>query len=94
MLIALMEHPAFGTTDLSCSKRSTRWVALPEQPLRGEGTGRHSRSCGQTETSPVLNMTHPDDTIEDKPHIGPPMPCMEIRIVDPETGDAASRGDG
>ena len=91
MLIALMEHPAFGTTDLSSLKAINSGGSLvPEQLVRTlekELGAPFTIVYGQTETSPVLNMTHPDDTIEDKAlTIGPPMPCMEIRIVDPETG--------
>ena len=41
----------------------------------------------QTECSPVASMTHPNDTIEDKAGtIGSPMPGVEVKIVDPETG--------
>ena len=91
MLIALMEHPAFGATDLSSLKAINSGGSLvPEQLVRTlekELGAPFTIVYGQTETSPVLNMTHPDDTIEDKAlTIGPPMPCMEIRIVDPETG--------
>ena len=98
MLIALMEHPAFDATDLStltaiCSGGSL----VPEhlvRTLEKELGAPFTIVYGQTETSPVLNMTHPDDTIEDKAlTIGAPMPCMEIRIVDPETGETLPVGE-
>ena len=91
MLIALMEHPNFDDTDLSSLQAICSGGSLvPEHLVR---TLEKELGCpftivyGQTECSPVLNMTRPDDTIEDKAlTIGAPMPCMEIRIVDPETG--------
>jgi len=98
MLIALMEHPNFAETDLStlmaiCSGGSL----VPEQLVRTlerELGAPFTIVYGQTECSPVLNMTRPDDTIEDKAlTIGAPMPCMEIRIVDPETGETLPVGE-
>ena len=98
MLIALMEHPNFAQTDLStlmaiCSGGSL----VPEQLVRTlekELGAPFTIVYGQTECSPVLNMTRPDDTIEDKAlTIGAPMPCMEIRIVDPETGETLPVGE-
>jgi fatty-acyl-CoA synthase len=48
---------------------------------------------GQTECSPVASMTHPTDTIEDKADtIGLPMPGVEVKIVDPLTGDTLPVG--
>ena len=91
MLIALMEHPAFATTDLSsirsiCSGGSTvpaSLVVALEERLGAEFT----IVFGQTECSPVASMTRPDDSVADKAGtIGPPMPHAEVRIVDPATG--------
>jgi len=42
---------------------------------------------GQTECSPVACMTLPDDSLEDKATtLGRPMPNVEVKIVDPESG--------
>jgi len=42
---------------------------------------------GETECSPVASMTQPPDTIEDKAGtIGLPMPGVEVKIADPDTG--------
>ena len=91
MLIALMEHPNFDDTDLSAlSAICSGGSLVPEhlvRTLEKELGAPFTIVYGQTECSPVLNMTRPDDTIEDKAlTIGAPMPCMEIRIIDPETG--------
>ena len=41
----------------------------------------------------MVNMTSPSDTINDKATtIGPPMPNMEVKIVDPDTGETLPIG--
>jgi fatty-acyl-CoA synthase len=91
MLIAMMEHPAFGSTDLTqvqgiCSGGSL----VPEALVR-----RFERQLqapftivfGQTECSPVASMTRPDDSVADKAGtIGTPLPHVEVKIVDPVSG--------
>ncbi len=91
MLVAIMEHPNFATTDLShlgaiCSGGSL--VPAPMVRRLEEQLGApFTIVFGQTESSPVSSMTSPHDTIEDKAGtIGPPMPGAEVKIVDPETG--------
>jgi fatty-acyl-CoA synthase len=42
---------------------------------------------GQTETSPMITMTRLDDSAEDTAHsLGRPIPCCEVKIVDPASG--------
>lgn len=98
MLIAMIEHPAFATTDLSsiegiCSGGSL----VPEQLVRrfeAEIGAPFTIVYGQTECSPVASMTRPTDTIEDKSGtIGQLMPHVEARIVDPETNKPVAIGD-
>ncbi|MCP4958288.1 MAG: AMP-binding protein, partial [Actinomycetia bacterium] len=49
---------------------------------------------GQTECSPVLTNTHPNDTAEDKGQtIGPPIAHVEIKIVDPESFETVPVGE-
>jgi fatty-acyl-CoA synthase len=49
---------------------------------------------GQTECSPVASMTRPDDSLEDKANtLGGPMPNVEVKIIDPETGEAVPCGE-
>lgn len=98
MLIALMEHPNFDDTDLSAlSAICSGGSLVPEnlvRTLEKELGAPFTIVYGQTECSPVLNMTRPDDTIEDKAlTIGAPMPGMEIRIIDPETGETLPVGE-
>ncbi len=47
----------------------------------------------QTELSPVSSMTHATDTIVDKATtIGTPMPHVEVKIIDPDTGEIVPVG--
>src|SRR5207248_11593631 len=49
---------------------------------------------GQTECSPVAAMTRTPDTIEDTAGtIGLPLPNMETKIVNPDTGKTAAIGE-
>jgi fatty-acyl-CoA synthase len=98
MLVAMLEHPSFATTDLSsvkaiCSGGSTvpaALVARLEQKLGAPFT----IVFGQTECSPVAAQTMTTDTIEDKAlTIGLPLPNMETRIVKPDTGKTAAIGE-
>ena len=97
MLIAMLEHERFGDTDLSslpgvCSGGSL----VPEQLVRTferELGAPFTIVFGQTECSPVATMTAPDDTMEDKSNtIGAPMPHVEVKIVDPTTGETVPIG--
>src|SRR5438067_2415645 len=98
MLVAMLEHPSFATTDLSsikaiCSGGSTvpaSLVTLLEQKLGAPFT----IVFGQTECSPVAAMTMTTDTIEDKAGtIGLPLPNMETKIINPDTGKTAEIGE-
>jgi fatty-acyl-CoA synthase len=48
---------------------------------------------GQTETSPLITTTRPDDVAADKAEtIGPPLPQTEVKIVDPASGEEVPTG--
>lgn len=91
MLIAMIEHPDFATRDLSKFEAICSGGSLVPAPLvrrlEEELGAPFTIVFGQTESSPVSSMTHTFDSIEDKAGtIGPPMPGVEIKIIDPETG--------
>jgi fatty-acyl-CoA synthase len=97
MLIAMLEHPTFPTTDLSsvkviCSGGST--VPAPLVKRFEEKLGaQFTIVFGQTECSPVASQTRTFDSVEDKGGtIGLPLPNMETRIVDPITGKTVPVG--
>ncbi len=91
MLIAMLEHPTFADRDLShlkgiCSGGSLVPDALVRR-FEADLGAPFTIVFGQTECSPVATMTHPTDTIEDKAGtIGLPMPNVEVKIIDTETG--------
>ncbi|MCP4851940.1 MAG: AMP-binding protein, partial [Actinomycetia bacterium] len=97
MLVAMLEHPDFAIRDLSaieaiCSGGSTVPAALVER-LERELKAPFTIVFGQTELSPVSSMTHTTDTIEDKAStIGNAMPHVEVKIIDPETGETVPSG--
>ena len=97
MLVAMMEHPDFASADLSqvqaiCSGGSL--VPAPMVRRLEEQLGApFTIVFGQTECSPVASMTRPTDTIEDKAGtIGGPMPNVEVKVIDPETGQTVPIG--
>ena len=97
MLIAMLEHPTFPTTDVSsikaiCSGGST--VPAPLVKRFEEQLGaRFTIVFGQTECSPVAAQTRTFDSVEDKADtIGLPLPNMETKIVDPNTGETVPIG--
>jgi fatty-acyl-CoA synthase len=92
MLVAILEHPEFTSRDLStinnvCSGGSIVSADLVKRFEDKLGVS-FTILFGQTECSPIASMTRPDDTTEDKANtIGGPMANVELKIVDPETGD-------
>ncbi|WP_027577825.1 AMP-binding protein [Bradyrhizobium sp. Ai1a-2] len=97
MLIRMLDSPDIGDRDLS----SWRLVTLGGAPVPPELVRRALErgvkvaiGFGQTEASPYLTHTLPDD-----PHpdwistVGRPLPQTEIKIVDPKTGETLPRGE-
>lgn len=97
MLIAIMEHPDFTTRDLSslkyaCSGGSTVPAALVRKLEETLGVA-FTIVFGQTECSPIASMTKPTDSLEDKANtLGGPMPNVEVKIIDPDTGETVPVG--
>ncbi|MFV0524899.1 MAG: AMP-binding protein [Acidimicrobiales bacterium] len=90
MLVAAMEHPEFNQRDLSSWDGVVSGGAqVPEALVRKiEATlgVNFTIVYGQTECSPVLTNTRPDDSPDDKGGtVGPPLPHTELRVVDPDT---------
>src|SRR5438874_524587 len=96
MLIALMEHPDFATTDLS----SLRSVGSGGSTVPADLVRRIESALGvqfgivygQTEASPVITQTRLNDSPEDKAEtIGQALPQTEVKIVGPD-GEALPFG--
>ena len=91
MLIAVMEHPDFGTRDLHrLTTVSSGGATVPAELVRRIEETLHvqfSIVYGQTEASPCITVMKPDDDPHDKATtLGPALPQTEIKVVDPETG--------
>lgn len=97
MFIAQLEDPSFPRRDL----RSLRTGIMAGAPCPIElmrkvidrmGVREITIAYGQTEASPVVTQTRTDDPIELRVEtVGRPLPGVEVKIVDPQTG--ATLGD-
>jgi fatty-acyl-CoA synthase len=98
MFLAELEHPEFHRFDTSSLRTGIMAGALcPEPLMRRVIDTMHMRELtivyGLTECSPGLTQTpRTADLIERTQTVGRVMPEIELRIVDPQTGDDVPRG--
>jgi fatty-acyl-CoA synthase len=90
MINAIFSHPDFPQRNLSDLRKvwSGGTNVPPDVVRQVEETTRvrFSTVFGQTEASPIITQTHPEDSIEDKTlTVGQPLPQTEVKIVDPNT---------
>jgi len=93
MFIALLEHPMSGKKIWKTVKKGT----IGGAPCPAEVMGRIVNEMGVsglvvaygiTEASSWITMTDPDDSIERRTGtIGKPLPCCEVKIIDPRSGE-------
>ncbi|HVV22800.1 MAG TPA: AMP-binding protein [Pseudonocardiaceae bacterium] len=91
MLLAMLNHPDFASTDLSSVRFSISGGAtVPPQLVDRveQATGAPMLIIyAQTEASPGITMTRMDDTPEDRrTTLGRPLPGAEVKIADPLDG--------
>ncbi|ODU07014.1 MAG: AMP-dependent synthetase [Pseudonocardia sp. SCN 72-86] len=97
MLSALLGHPDLSqrdTTSLRSIMSGASFVPA-EFVIRAKNTFDCGFSIvfGQTELHGVITQTHLDDSPEDQSRtIGRPLPQVDVRIVDPETGETVPIG--
>jgi fatty-acyl-CoA synthase len=97
MFIAEWNLPNFADYDIS-SVRTGIMAGSPcpaelMKQLIASGIEGMTIAYGMTETSPVSTQTRPDDTFERKTGtVGRVMPHLEIKIVDPTSGETVPRG--
>jgi fatty-acyl-CoA synthase len=97
MLIAMLAHPEFDQFDLArlsgvLSGGSPVPPELARQVEQRFGV-RFTTVYGQTELSPVVTQTSPDDLPEDKAATaGRPLPQVEVAVRDPVTGQTVAAG--
>jgi fatty-acyl-CoA synthase len=90
MLVSMLEHPNFASTDLSSLQHLSSGASTVPAPLVAMFQQRVGAAFtilfGQTECSPMATMTNPADSIIDKAEtIGRAMPNTEVKIIDPVT---------
>ena len=87
MFRALLDHPTFGSTDLSSVSFAISGGAVVEPAFAREVESKVGAPLsiiyGQTECSPVISMTRPDDESLDRENsVGRTVPGVEVEIVD------------
>ncbi|MBX6388479.1 MAG: AMP-binding protein [Frankia sp.] len=94
MLIAMLDHPDVVTRDLSSLRTILSGAAsVPASLVRRTIATldcQFSILFGQTETHGVISQTRVTDSPEDQAEtVGQPLPQLDVKIVDPETGEPA-----
>ena len=98
MFIAMQSAPDFDKHDLSTLRTGVMAgsicpVEVMKRCVADMNMATASIAYGMTETSPVSCQTRPDDDLERRTaSIGRVHPHVEIKIVDPITGDTVERG--
>ncbi|GAB3994351.1 AMP-binding protein [Nocardioides marmoraquaticus] len=98
MFIAMQHHPTFAEHDLSSLRTGTMAGSIcPVEVMKRCIDDMHmaevSIAYGMTETSPVSCQTRADDDLERRTAtIGRVHPHVEVKVVDPVTGETVKRG--
>jgi acyl-CoA synthetase (AMP-forming)/AMP-acid ligase II len=97
MFIMMLDHPDLSTTDISSVRQLLTGGAVVPPALvsrvEAEFGAPLSIVFAQTEASPVITQTAPQDTAEDRAHtLGRPLPQTEVKIVDPASGQTVAPG--
>ena len=99
MFIAELEHPEFDQFDLA-SLRTGMMAGSPcpievmRQVIDRMGCREMTVGYGLTEAAPVITLTRSDDNIERRVStVGTPYPYVEVKIIDPETGEEVPIGE-
>ena len=87
--LQVLDHPRFAASDLD-ALRIVQNIAIPEALARMDArlpTAIQVSSFGATECASNLTLPDPDDPLDVRTEtLGTPLPGMELKIVDPETG--------
>jgi len=98
MFIAMLAHPDFASRDLSSLRTgimagSTCPVEVMKRCINEMNMTEVAIAYGMTETSPVSCQTLIDDDLERRTEsVGRAHPHVEVKIVDPDTGDIVEHG--
>jgi fatty-acyl-CoA synthase len=98
MFIAQLEHPRIGDFDLSSLRTGIMAGAPCPVEVMGQVRSRMHMDevtigCGMTETAPLSTQTAVDDEVDKRvTTVGRVHPHVEVKIVDPGTGETVPRG--
>jgi fatty-acyl-CoA synthase len=93
MFIAQLEDETFAGRDLSSLRTgimagSPCPIEVMHQVIDRMGASEITIGYGQTEASPIVTQTRTDDPIRLRVEtVGRPIPGVEVKIIDPETGE-------
>jgi fatty-acyl-CoA synthase len=98
MLLAMLQHPDFEAYDLSSLARvGTGGASVPVSLIEQVAERMGANVCnffGQTEASPFITKTLPDDPFElQATTVGLPLPHSEVRLINPATGEVVPVGE-
>jgi fatty-acyl-CoA synthase len=98
MLIAMLQHPDFAKYDLSSLRTVLSGGAPVPVHLMEQVKERMGADVaivfGQTESSAAITLTLPNDTFELKSAtVGVPLPHVEVKIINPATGEVVPCGE-
>jgi fatty-acyl-CoA synthase len=99
MFIAELEHPDFESYDLSSLRTgimagSPCPVEVMRKVINRMHMGGVTICYGMTETSPVSTQTAADDDVEHRTGtVGQVHPHVEVKVIDPATGEALPHGE-
>lgn len=98
MFLAELEHPEFSSFDLRSLRTGVMAGSLcPEPLMRRVITDMHvpeiTIAYGLTEASPGITLTPRDASIDERTQsVGRVLPDLEVRVIDPESGDPRAAG--
>lgn len=99
MFIAELHHPEFSRFDLSSLRTGIMAGApCPVEVMKRVVADMHCPEIvvayGQTESTPVITMSHVDDAVEVRcTTVGCPLPETEVRIASTDTGETVPGGE-
>lgn len=99
MFVAELEHPTFEGRDFSSLRTgimagSPCPIEVMNRVVNDMGAREMTIAYGLTEASPVITMTDVDDPVEIRVStVGRPIDGVEVRIVDPLTGEVLGDGE-
>lgn len=98
MFIAELNHPDYSQFDTSSLRTgimagSPCPIEVMKKVIEDMGAKEITICYGLTEASPVITQTKADDEIEKRVStVGKPHPHVEVKVIDPATGDEVGQG--